>query len=127
MKKLFLILFFTINPCFAQQNLFNIPSGQLTPKAKWFYQHQLNAYDFDNKSSKQHFAYGLKKNLEIGVNFLNFNFLQSQKQSSSRELHSNPFDKIFALTLQTQFFLTSKVSLNVGTQSGLTGIGESAP
>lgn len=48
-------LFFTASTTCAlnaQQNLFNIPSGDVTPTGEWFYQHQLNFYEIDDLEKK---------------------------------------------------------------------------
>jgi hypothetical protein len=53
--SLLLLLLGTYAPMFAQQNLFNIPSADITPKGKVFYQHQINLYS-DRFESKGHFV-----------------------------------------------------------------------
>ena len=54
----------------AQQNLFNIPSGDITPKNKFFYQHQLNFYAVNELESKSHVVYGVGKGWDLGINFV---------------------------------------------------------
>lgn len=55
---------------FAQQSLFNVPSAELTPPKKIFFQEQLNLSE-DGISSNSVFAYGLIPHLEVGVDLLN--------------------------------------------------------
>jgi len=56
-------------PALAQQNLFNIPSGDITPKNKIFYQHQFNVYP-KKFESKAHFVYGLGGGWDAGLNLV---------------------------------------------------------
>ncbi len=105
----------------AQQNLFNIPSGDITPKGKLFYQHQINIYQ-DKFESKGHFVYGLGKGWDVGMNLVGtgayfkpswqyiYNSDFSQGQSLSPTLMA---------TLQKQFLIGGKWSVNIGTQSGV--------
>jgi hypothetical protein len=53
----------------AQQNLFNIPSGDITPTGEWFYQHQLNFYEVDDLETKSHFVYGIADGWDIGIKY----------------------------------------------------------
>ena len=72
MKKIISILisfFGLINHVDSQQNLFNIPSGDITPKNKIFYQHQFNVYN-SNLDSKSHFVYGIGNGFDIGCNLI---------------------------------------------------------
>ena len=71
------ILFaFIFNTSFGQQNLFNIPSGDITSSKKVFYQHQLNVYS-DKMESKAHFVYGLGKGWDAGINLVGKGLLYS--------------------------------------------------
>jgi hypothetical protein len=45
----------------AQQNLFNIPSGDITPQNKIFFQQQININSISKYAAKSHFVYGLCK------------------------------------------------------------------
>jgi hypothetical protein len=68
-----LALFFTASTTcalHAQQNLFNIPSGDITPTGEWFYQHQLNFYEIDDLETKSHFVYGIAEGWDVGINFI---------------------------------------------------------
>ena len=105
----------------AQQNLFNIPSGDITPKGKFFYQHQINTYA--NKfESKGHFVYGLGKNWDGGINLVGTG---AYFNPDWKGIYNSDFTQGQALsptimaTLQKQFKLGGKWSVNVGTQSGV--------
>ena len=124
MKHLIITFFLfsiLINQTKAQQNLFNIPSGDITPKSKFFYQHQINTYS--NKfESKGHFVYGLGKGWDVGVNLVGTG---AYFNPDWKAIYNNDFSKGQALsptimaTLQKQFILNEKWAVNLGTQSGV--------
>jgi hypothetical protein len=103
----------------GQQNLFNIPSGDITPKGKVFYQHQLNTYP-TSLESKGHFVYGLGKGWDAGVNVVGKSFRFSprwQFQANDQRTYG-PLQPVVMGTLQKQFVLSNHLNLNVGTQMG---------
>lgn len=119
MKRIIFSFFIILNSLQAQQNLFNIPSGDITNKKKFFYQHQLNVYD-KKVESKAHFVYGLGKGWDVGVNIVGKGLYFSPEW---RVLHNdNPLQgalyPIAMGTVQKQFRLTEKWNLNLGTQMG---------
>jgi hypothetical protein len=125
---IFLLTIFTITKTKAQQNLFNIPSGDITPKGKLFYQHQINTYH--NKfESKGHFVYGLGKGWDVGANLVGTG---AYFNPAWKPIYNNDFSQGQALTptlmatLQKQFSISEKWAANIGTQSGvnLTGYSE---
>lgn len=104
----------------AQQNLFNIPSGDITQKGKIFYQNQFNVYS-NKLESKGHFVYGLGKGWEIGANLVGKGFFYGPQW---RVLHNDNPGKgalypILMGTAQKQFHLNKHWSMNVGTQMGI--------
>jgi hypothetical protein len=117
----FLLIIFTITKTKAQQNLFNIPSGDITPKGKFFYQHQINTYH--NKfESKGHFVYGLGEGWDVGANLVGTGAYFNPEWKA---IYNNDFSKGQALTptllatLQKQFSVSEKWAVNIGTQSGV--------
>ena len=112
----------------GQQNLFNIPSGDMTAKGKFFYQHQINVYNVEAVESKWHFVYGLGKGWDAGINIINTK-LNFSPENGERwfKLNDNltkaPASPLALLTLQKSFQLAPKFKFNVGTQAGtnLTG------
>jgi hypothetical protein len=124
MKKYFYsIIFISLigTKIHAQQNLFNIPSGDITPKGKIFYQHQLNGYN--NKfESKGHFVYGLGNKYDVGLNLVG---MGAYFNPTWRPVYNSDFSEKKALsptlmaTLQKQILLNKHWSLNVGTQVGV--------
>lgn len=104
----------------AQQNLFNIPSGDITNPKKIFYQHQLNLYS-DKLESKAHFIYGFGKGWDGGVNLVGKGFYFAPDW---RILHNDQPDKgalypVLMGSLQKQFKLSDHVDINVGSQAGV--------
>ncbi len=104
----------------AQQNLFNIPSADITPHGKIFYQHQFNFYKIDELESKSHIVYGLGRGWDTGLNFVDLPVqigakeIFSYNDSSSRK----PLYPLLMASLQKQWDLTPQVQANVGTQVG---------
>ncbi len=108
----------------AQQNLFNIPSGDLTPQGKFFYQHQTNIYSLSSTESKNHFVYGVGSGIEIGVNVVNLKFDWRNRRNHTDFLVRNsdnptlPMKPLVQLTAQKFFFLSEKFKTSIGTQLG---------
>lgn len=107
----------------AQQNLFNAPSGTITPKGKVFYQHQLNVYNPNKLASKQHFVYGLGSNWEVGVNLLNVNIKPGVRNAPLFDLNYNDRSEalgpILAITGQKLFQIAEHWQTSIGTQIGM--------
>jgi len=122
MKRWFIIILFfvLIQKLNAQQNLFNIPSGDVTPQKGFFYQHQLNFYTINQLETKSHVVYGLARNWDVGINFVDLplqigsgSFI-SYNDSSERK----PLYPLLLATVQKQWSLGKKFQFNVGTQFG---------
>jgi hypothetical protein len=118
-----LLVLLVASPAQAQQNLFNAPSGTITPKGKIFYQHQINLYDYNYVASKQHFVYGLGRNFEVGVNLLNVSMRPFARQERFFDVNyrdtTTAFGPIVALTGQKLFKLNERLAASVGTQAGV--------
>lgn len=116
----------------AQQNLFNIASGDITGKKRVFYQHQLNFYNLYSLESKQHLVYGLGKNWEVGANLINMKFNlngttnQNQWIDLIDTLNSSPVSPLMLFTAQKGFPILpdNLLRFNVGTQMGTNIITE---
>lgn len=103
----------------GQQNLFNIPSGDITASKKIFYQHQLNVYR-EKLESKAHFVYGLGKGWDAGINLVGKGFYFTPEW---RALHNDDPNKgavypILMGTLQKQFKIIKNFAINFGGQAG---------
>lgn len=121
MKKIYLLAF----SCgisllgIAQQNFFNIPSGDITLKGKVFYQHQLNVYS-KNVESKGHFVYGLGKGWDVGVNLVGkgFYFQPNWRAKYNSNPNQGALYPMLMPTLQKQFMVKDNFAVNLGTQVG---------
>jgi hypothetical protein len=103
----------------AQQNLFNIPSGDISNAKKIFYQHQFNIYS-NKLESKAHFVYGLGKGWDIGANLVGKGLYFSPNW---RLIHNDNTLKgavypILMGTIQKQFVISEHFQINAGTQIG---------
>ena len=127
MKFLFLSIFLVISlNTLGQQNLFNIPSGDLTPKGKWFYQHQTNFYQGIVTESKNHFVYGLGKGWEAGLNIqnlkVNWQETNGNRFVSNTNNLSEPMQPLVQFATQKFFQINDKFKTTLGTQIGVNPI-----
>lgn len=105
----------------GQQNLFNIPSGDITAKGKVFYQHQLNFYSLKEFDSKSHLVFGTGRGWEIGVNLVDvpFRLVSDSAAIGFNDSQSRkPLYPLLMATVQKQVKLDEKISLNFGIQAG---------
>ena len=102
----------------AQQNLFNVPSGDLTPRNELFYQHQINFYSLTSWDSKIHLAYGLGRKWDIGVNFVDLPINWSHGLKFLKNDRSKPYYPVLMATAQKQWDISKRLELNLGTQVG---------
>jgi hypothetical protein len=119
MRLLVFLLMFCHFQIMAQQNLFNIPSGDITAKNKIFYQHQINLYT-NKLESKGHFVYGLGNGWDIGANLVGkeLNFYPDWEFSLNDNYKRGALYPFLMLTAQKQFNISDNFDLNLGTQSG---------
>ncbi len=108
----------------AQQNLFNVPSGDFTSRKELFYQHQINFYSTSSWESKMHMVYGLGKKWDVGVNFVDLPMDWSQGLQFSKNDQFKPYYPVLMATAQKQWELTKHWDMNIGTQAG-TNVGGS--
>lgn len=108
-------------PANAQQNLFNIPSGQITPEGGFFFQQQLNVDGSKKFAAKSHFVFGLGGGWEVGVNAVNFYFQADgdrQYVNFDYEKERYPLNPLLLGTAQKALKLRNDLSVNFGTQYG---------
>lgn len=107
----------------AQQNLFNVPSSDITIKGKPFFQQQLNFVNDGNLLLNSTFCYGLGNDFEIGVNvlgvFMNFNNPGSALETNS-DNSNPPVYPFFTINAQKEWGLNKTFKLAIGTQTGLS-------
>ncbi|MBL7852094.1 MAG: hypothetical protein JNN04_14425 [Cyclobacteriaceae bacterium] len=114
----FLLLF--VGNVQAQQNLFNIPSGDINPGHQVFYQHQFNFYNIDELESKSHIVYGLGRGWDTGLNLVDLPVNLGAGPTFSHNDSSNrkPLYPMLMGSLQKQWVVASHAVINVGTQVG---------
>ena len=119
---LLLLLLLRAGAAQAQQNLFNIPAGDLTPQGKVFYQHQTNVYGTRDVESKNHFVYGLGRRWEVGLNVVNIKMDFRQRGAEVFQTNgydaSRPLKPLVQLTGQKFWELSPTLSTSLGTQVG---------
>lgn len=93
----------------AQQNLFNVPSSEITEKNKLFFQQQFNFTSLGESNTT--LDYGLGNNLEIGINLFNLGFY-----SNNGDL-PNPY---FLVNFQKAININKAYKISFGTQTGIT-------
>jgi hypothetical protein len=114
---IFLLLFINSR---AQQNLFNIPSGDINPKSELFYQQQFNFYKVNQLESKTHLVYGLGRRWDAGVNLVDLpvNLSGGPVFTHNDSTTRKPLYPVLLFTLQKQWEVSSQFEVNVGTQVG---------
>lgn len=103
----------------AQQNLFNIPSGDVNEKNKIFYQHQLNLYS-SKVESKGHFVYGLGRGWDAGLNIVGkgLYFTPEWRAFYNDDPERGALYPYLMPTLQKKFILSDRWDVNLGAQAG---------
>ena len=120
---LFLIfcILFSNHFIYGQQNLFNVPSGDLTEKHRGFFQHQINAYhQFQNNIT---YSYGINHSLEIGCNVFGFTLEPQNKQVhivTNQNDHTQPLSPQFLINVQKNISIGKRLRWANGTQTGLS-------
>jgi hypothetical protein len=119
MKKI--ILFFILNKfcniIVAQQNLFNVPSSEITVKKGVFFQQQFNINNFI--VSNTNLCYGLGKGFEIGANLIGLQTdLHFSNIKINDELDEEPIAPLGLVTFQKAFSIGKNMKIAAGTQLG---------
>ncbi len=109
-----------MTPALCQQNLFNIPSADITPKGKIFYQHQFNIYA-KKLESKAHLVYGLGKGWDAGINLVGkgFYFTPEWRSAYNSDPAKGALYPVLMGTLQKSFLINEHWQINAGTQAGV--------
>ena len=118
-------LLFFVGPARAQQNLFNIPAGDLTPKNKFFFQQQVNILGRQDIESKSHLVYGLGRGWEVGINVINvkMDFRRRAEFFNVNDCDlSRPMKPLLQATGQKFFVFNDKFSTSIGTQFGVNPV-----
>lgn len=118
-----LILVGATTPAWCQQNLFNVPSSDITLKNKLFFQQQVNFLTDQTVALNTTFCYGLGKDFEIGANFLGV-ILDPHGPGSVLKTNADatqpPLYPFFTVNLQKAFVLNRTFKVSLGTQAGFS-------
>jgi hypothetical protein len=104
----------------AQQSLFNVPSSDITPSRKPFFQQQFNIGEGLLQLNST-FSYGLGKNTEIGLNVLGLNVNEGSGSPffmTNGNLQASPVYPFYTLNFQKAFVINDYFKLALGTQTG---------
>ncbi len=102
----------------AQQNFINVPSSDITPKGRLFFQQQLNFNALFQSNST--FDLGIGYHSEIGVNLLGVDY--SEKNRSwlvNDSTDRDPYNPLIAFNGATSWDLGEHTSFAVGGQGGV--------
>lgn len=114
-------LLFFFQSTLAQQNLFNVPSSDVTLKTTPFYQQQFNISQGLVQLNST-FCWGLGKGAEVGVNVLGLNMNTSGPASldTNGDLNHPPVYPFFIANFQKAFTLNKLFKLAIGSQTGFS-------
>lgn len=93
----------------TQQNLFNVPTSDITEKGKVFFQEQMNVVSLRGTSYTT-FTYGLGNNFEMGINVFNV---------ATHPAHRHSQNPSFLINSQKGFNISDTHKISIGTQTGL--------
>jgi hypothetical protein len=116
-KLLFVFLLISTWPVLAQQNFFNVPSSDITPAKKIFFQQQINVVPSALQSGTT-LCYGLGKNYEVGVNFIGLTYEHEKNLFPTSSVA--PFAPFFVFNAQKKFEINESFSVGNGGQFGFT-------
>lgn len=101
--------------CDAQQNLFNVPSGQITKRGELFFQQQFN-FAGGVGTSNTTVDVGVGRGWEVGFNFLDLQMYQPRDSGAS--IGPQQVNPDLLVNLQKGFEVADFWNVGVGTQIG---------
>lgn len=110
----------TVRAGLSQQNLFNVPSSDITLKNKFFFQQQFNI-NKDLYQSNTTLCYGLGKNSEIGINIIGLNVNTRFRRPlflRNTDLNNPPVYPLYTINTQKAWVMSKLFKLALGTQTG---------
>ena len=102
-------------PASGQQNFFNVPSSDITPKHAFFGQQQLNLAASSIQSSTT-MCYGLGLDFEVGINVIGINY--DFKNQFTTNTTTQPYAPMYACNAQKKVKLSEQLSVGIGGQLG---------
>lgn len=104
----------------GQQNLFNMPTSDITVKSKLFFQQQINLLNDGTAMLNSTFCYGLGGDFEVGFNVLGI-FLNPSYPGvveTNSDISNPPVYPYFTINLQKALTLSKTFKVALGTQAG---------
>lgn len=120
MSRYLLSLILLTSHAFGQQNIFNVPSSDITVKHKVFFQEQVNFVQDGSLLLNTTFCYGLGNDWEIGVNILGVFIEPGPVLLSNSDAAHPPVYPFFTLNAQKAWMLSKTFKLAAGTQTGFS-------
>lgn len=121
-RALLLPVIMFCSAAFGQQNLFNVPSSDITLKGEPFFQQQVNLYSSEVQFNST-FCWGLGKRTEIGFNVLELN-VRTHHARPILDTHSDnatpPVYPLYLVNFQKAFVINKAFKLGLGTQCGIS-------
>lgn len=103
----------------GQQNFFNVPSSEITPKGKLFFQEQLNIAEHHQQSSTT-VDFGLGHGLEVGANCNGLTILEDREAHPVFNDTILPYNPFILANAQKRFELGEEMAIAAGVQYGVT-------
>lgn len=124
MLRVLVVSFFVLtgvsNISCGQQNIFNVPSSDITLKSKLFFQQQVNFIQDGDILMNTTFSYGLGKEMEIGLNMLGLFIEPGTGLLTNSDASKPPLYPFFTVNVQKAWKLSSLFKLGLGTQTGFS-------
>ena len=107
---------------FGQQNLFNVPSSDITSKDKLFFQQQFTIGE-DVIQLNSTLSLGVGHNMEVGFNLVGINVNTASAGpliKSNFDTQNNPVFPFYLFNFQKAFVLNERYKIAIGTQTGVS-------
>lgn len=102
-------------PALSQQNFFNVPSSDITPKHAFFGQQQLNLAASSIQYSTT-MCYGLGHDFEMGLNVIGVKYDFNNQLTTN--INTAPFSPMYAFNAQKKVELSEHWKMGIGGQLG---------
>lgn len=123
-RVLFLFCLVIFSPsATAQQNIFNVPSSDITAQTKLFFQEQLSFIQDGSLLLNTTFCYGLGREWEIGLNVLGIYIEPGPRLLTNSDASKPPLYPFYTINAQKAWKLSKVFKMAVGTQTGLSNGG----
>lgn len=111
-----------VRPVRAQQNFFNSPIGEITPRNRFFFQNQATFYGGNSMESRSTFVYGLGDGYDVGISLTNLKPNLRHKTEAllfDRREYNPTGASLFQLTGQKEYVVSARLRTVIGTRLGV--------